>query len=187
MKVSLPLLHIFVSTGLALFLSACSSQKETSLSLSPEEFQSKLSQRLKGKNSKVDPHLLLRVIPAQLETYKLAETDTVFYADASNPYTEVSRVYTQGDDLYLSIRIGDYTQDSTALMDLFQRWQGNTPNFQPILKADAHFIEWHAATDALSHSYLLHTRYVLHLQTNHPEGETMLRKGLNEMKLGLLK
>jgi len=172
-------ISVWIISLICLF--ACS--EEVSGPVSLEEFQAALGSRLEQESPPPNPSFLLTTLPESVGSFSLVEIDTSFFPQAEHPFAEAEKIFSQGEDLYLSVRIADYGTDSAALVQVFQRWEKHRATSVPLTEADSWEISSISATGALSHSYLLYSRYLLQLQTNHPEGAAQIASGLSQAKL----
>jgi hypothetical protein len=93
------------------------------------------------------------------------------------PFRWVMRQDQQAHDTYISVTLCDYAADTSGLLRLWQHWQPiDTSGYAQFAPFYPSCWQWRSPTPqgGLGLDLVLDSRYLLTLQTNHPESKAML-------------
>ena len=127
--------------------------------------------------------------PTSWAQWQAAPAESHGSADPPPPFPWARRTYRQAGPLYLSVTIADYAADSAALQHLRQAWPevsflARSPH--PHHPVDAAYLRHLPHTGGTRLEVMLGARWVLSLQTNHPEGEKQLLMALSHLPVAEL-
>lgn len=124
------------------------------------------------------PETLEAFFPAAWDGWQVQGEMRFQTAQGPTPFLTADRQYRQSDGwTYLGVSVADYAADSTALLRLYQSWPEvsylrGLPD--PRCSLEASVLTQLPATGATRLEFICQARYLVSLQTNHPEGERLL-------------
>ena len=174
MPLSMPEKHLpfalIVLIGLA---SAC--QHSPGVHSEIEQLKTSIRERYQDGDTTLISEIQLREFwPANHSNWLSADAAVRTYDHARRPFKMAEKSYHQGGEIFLGASLGDYAQDSSALLLLRKEWP--TVSYLNYLPGKKLPIQGSRFTTESSRGIsqldiIIDGRYLLSLQTNHPEGE----------------
>jgi hypothetical protein len=161
--------------GLLLLCCACA-DKPTPVQ-SPAELRTRLRLRWQqGDTLPMAPDSLPLLGIDQIAGFELDSQWVRTFAQQPTPFVQVQRSYWQGPDTYLSLSQSDLATDSSTLYHLLRSWSPiDTSGWHRFASVKPNFWRWRRSVGGTtSLDAVLSSRYLITLQTNHPEGKTTL-------------
>jgi len=172
--------------GLFLLGGACAEKPAPLPVQSPAELSARLRTRwLGGDTLPVAADSLPLAAGRLLAGFELDSQWVNSFAQQPIPFVQVHRNYWQPPDTYLSLSLSDLATDSSTLHHLLRYWSPiDTNGYHLFFSQKPDFWRWRRASGgATALDAVLATRYLLTLQTNHPEGKATLLQVWREIDL----
>lgn len=171
-------LIIFLS---GLLLQAC--QHDPSEQVSREllaGFRLSLKQRFEQGDTL--PHSwtkLKEVLPPNLDGFEAQKANGGTFSPGMDRFSAVSQFFTDKEGKYLFVKLSDYAADSSA----FDFWLKARPHQTLLWPGESETIIIEDKEEGLIHrtSAIHGSRFQIHLATNHPRGQQLLRDALDKL------
>lgn len=176
--------HCWVA-GLFLLCGACTGGPAPTPAQSRAELRARLHIRWQqGDTLPVAPDSLPFPAADRMAGFELDSQWVRTFAQQLAPFVQVHRNYWQAPDTYLSLSLSDLAADSSTLYHLWRSWSPiDTSGWYRFPAPKPDFWRWrHSVGKATALDAVLSSRYLITLQTNHPEGKATLLQVWSEMR-----